>query len=334
MPGIARNQIHGLIRGAKAHFETGRPVEEGAYLKPYKKLLVDVTASQAGLDKALDLANDLFNALESVGHRVVLAPAEAELGRERIDEREAAAKPRDHWQYSGLWSPYRPTVVYVGTVAIGLSILEMSELVMLRYLNGKYVRESDHVLGRSRYHVDHSWTTTSDLPSGRMRIVAYSPYGRVSWSTQWQETKTASLRGQVRAIVEAIEGAAPELVAKLEEADRQAEIRRQQWLADEERRRREEDRRRVEQSFADSKTELRQVIERWSEVTSVERFLASVEKRANELAEYERRDVLERLSLARTFLGTQDPLQFLRGWKIPAERYKPLYDGADQLPAK
>lgn len=57
---IARNRLHGLIRGAKTHFENGRPVKEGAYLKPYKKLLVDVTASEAGLDKALNLANDLF----------------------------------------------------------------------------------------------------------------------------------------------------------------------------------------------------------------------------------------------------------------------------------
>lgn len=167
---IARNQVHGLIRGAKSHFENGRPVEEGAYLKPYKKLLVDVTASKAGLDKALDLANDLFNALHSVGHRVVLAPADAKLGRERIDERESAAKPREYWQHSGPWSPYRPTVVYVGTVAIGLSVVEMSEDVTLRYVNGKYIRESDYVPPRSRYHRDHSWTTTRELPSGHMRM--------------------------------------------------------------------------------------------------------------------------------------------------------------------
>ena len=145
--------------------------------------------TQPGLDKALDLANDLFNALEFVGHRVVLASADLQLGRGQVDEREIATKPRDRWHHSGLWSPYRPTVVYVGAVAIGLSIIEMSENVTLRYLNGKYIRESEYVPPRSRHHVDHSWTTTRDLPSGRMRIVAYSPYGRVSWSTQWQESQ-------------------------------------------------------------------------------------------------------------------------------------------------
>ena len=43
---IIRNQVHGLIRNARPLFENGRSVDEGAYLKPYKKLLVDVTASQ------------------------------------------------------------------------------------------------------------------------------------------------------------------------------------------------------------------------------------------------------------------------------------------------
>jgi hypothetical protein len=62
-----------------------------------------------------------------------LASADARSGRGQIDEREVAPKPRDHWQCGGLWSPYRPTVAYIGTVAIGLSIVEMSENVTLRY---------------------------------------------------------------------------------------------------------------------------------------------------------------------------------------------------------
>lgn len=322
---ISRNQVHSLIRGASALFENGRPIDEGGYLKPYKKLLVDVTTSKVSLDKALNLANNLFNALESIGHRVVLAPSDARLRRENFDEREVAPKPREYWQHSGLWSPYRPTVVYVGTVAIGLSILEMSENVTLRYVAGKYVRESEYAPPRRRHYADYSWTTTRDLPSGRMCIVAYSPYGRVSWSRQWRETKSTSLSSQIRAIVEAIEAAAPELVAKLEEADREAEHRHQQWLIEEERRRQKEDRRRVEQSITDSKSELRQVIERWSTVMSIERFLTGVEQQTKDLPEIDRKHVLERLTLARTFLGTPDPLEFFREWKTPEERYAPQY---------
>lgn len=322
---IARNQVHGLIRGARIHFENGRPVDDGAYLKPYKKLLVDVTASKTCLDKALNLANDLFNGLESVGYRIVLAPSKARFGRGHFDEREVASKPRDYWQHSGLWSPFRPTVVYVGTVAIGLAVVEMSETVTLRYVAGKYIRETDYVAPRGRHAVDHSWTTTRDLPCGRLRIIAFSPYGRVNWSMQWQETSTTSLSGQVRTIIQAIETAAADLAAKLEEADRQADLRHQQWLVDQERRKREEDGRRIEQSIADSRTELGQVIQRWSEVMDVERFLAGVEHQAMSLPEADQREVLQRLALARNFLGEKDPLAFFRGWKTPEERYAPRY---------
>lgn len=322
---IARKQVHGLVRGAKAHFENSRAVDDGTYLKPYKKLLIDVTASQASLDKSLQLANDLFNALESIGHRVVLAPADAHLRRGRIEEREVAAKPRNHWEYSNLWSPWRPTVVYVGTVAIGLAVIEMSENVTLRYLGDKYVRESEYVPPRNRGWADHSWTTNRHIPSGRLRIAAYSPYSGADWLAQWQETKSASLHSQIRTIVEAIEAAAPELVTKLEEAERQAEIRHQEWLIEEERRRRAEDRRRVEQSIVDSKTELLQVIERWHDVTSIENFFVGVEQRVDSLPKAEQGQVLERLALARAFLGTQDPLDFIRSWNTPEERYVSKY---------
>ncbi|MEO5598783.1 MAG: hypothetical protein ABIQ66_09190 [Novosphingobium sp.] len=75
-PSIPRDRTHGLVRGAKVHFEKTRRIDEWDYLKPYKKLLVYVVTSNEGLDKGLALANDLFNALESMGHRVVMAPSE------------------------------------------------------------------------------------------------------------------------------------------------------------------------------------------------------------------------------------------------------------------
>ena len=127
---------HFLTRGAKTHFESGRPVEEGTHLKPYKKLLVDVTTSKAGLDKALAFANDLFNALDSVGYRVVLALHGEQFRRGQIDELEAPRKRQDYY-HSSLWSPCRPTVVYVGTVAIGLAVIEMSEEVLSRNARNK-----------------------------------------------------------------------------------------------------------------------------------------------------------------------------------------------------
>jgi hypothetical protein len=39
----------------------------------------------------------------------------------------------------------------------------------------------------------------------------------------------------------------------------------------------------------------------------------------------DRGPVLDRLRLAREFLGTQDPLDFFRTWTTPEERYTPVY---------
>lgn len=121
-----------MIQSAKAHFENAHPSRESTYLKPYKRLLVDITTSQAFLDSALGFTNELFNALEAAGYRVMLAPANEGLYGKGVDEREKRTKERSYYQPYRIWSPDRPTVVYVGSVAIGLSIVEMSMANMYR----------------------------------------------------------------------------------------------------------------------------------------------------------------------------------------------------------
>ncbi len=328
---ISTTRVHWLVSGAKLHFEKGRPVKDDAYLRPYKKLLLDVTASKACLDKALSFANDLYNALESVGYRVVISPHSEQFCRASIDEHEEPSKKTSHYHY-GLWSPQRPTVVYIGSVAIGLAIIEMSENVLVRYVRGKYIREADYIPPKnSRHYVDHTWTTTKDLPCGRLRLVAYCPYGRVDWSTTWDETKRSSLNSSLKAIVSAIEDAASDLVPKLEEAERQAEIAHQRWLEDQERRRKAEDRRQVEKSIRDSQEHLGKIIQQWSSVVGIERFFAGVEQRISELPVDAQGPLKERLELAREFMGSQDPLDFFRSWETPIERYSPKYpQGGDE----
>ena len=318
---VPKNEIHGLLIGAKEHFESGRDKE--GYLKPAKQLLVDVTASRACLEKALAFANVLFNALESFGHRVMLSPPHELLRRAEIEEREHLRTRRDYY-YSRIWSPKRPTVAYFGTVTIGLAIVEMSEEVLLRYVNGEYIRDSEYKPQKSRYFVDHSWTTTRSLPSNRIRLIAYSPYHRVDWSIHWEEKKDA-LATAVPRIVKALEQAAVDLVPKLEEAERLAELQRLRWIEAEEKRRRDEDARLIEQSFRESDQDLRQILEEWSRVMNVESFLARVEARAATESDERRAAVIQRLKLAREFLGSQDPLDHFLGWLTPAERYEPKY---------
>lgn len=98
-PSIPRDRTHGLILGAKVHFEKTRQIEEWDYLKPYKKILVDVVTSSEGLDRGLSLANDLYNALESMGLRVVIAPPQESMRRINVD-----TPAVDYWHHTRYWS--------------------------------------------------------------------------------------------------------------------------------------------------------------------------------------------------------------------------------------
>ena len=323
---IAAGTIHRMISGARHHFESGRPVDKHSHLKPHKRLLVDVNASASGLERALAFANDLFNAFESKGHRVVMAPPGEELWGISADEREAVGQPKDRWSARRLWSPQRPTVVYIGSVAIGLAIVEMSENITVRYIDGGYIPERDYVApkrGENRY----SFTTTKDMPSGRLRLIAYSPYHNVFWTNQWQEAGSASLASKIPGLVRAVEDMAPELVTRIEAARLRAEIAHKKWLAEMEARDRAEDKKRIEQSKVDSAAQLDKVIEHWTRAMSIRRFFDAVETQLAGLLESDAQAARQRLESGRALLRGQDPVEALLTWRTPGEIYTPRFDG-------
>ena len=319
---------HGLIQGAKQHYEKGYKSEEGQLLRPYKRTLVDVTASAAGLDKALGFANELFNALESAGHRVCLEPSNGRFHRPHIDEHEVQPKSRGQeypYDYSRLWRPYRSTVVYVGTVPFGLAVIEMTESIVMRYVNGKYIREAEYKQPKiSRGYADHTWTTTKDLACGRLRLVVYSVHSDVSWSISFQETESRTLTQDITKIVKTIESSVEVVKKEIAEAERKAELRRQEYEAQHARWLIEEDQREIARSIKESREQLDQVIKSWATAIGIEQFFKGVEERASGLSQEQRKAVLDRLRLARNFIGTQDPLDFFRSWRTPNERYVPL----------
>lgn len=79
---------HPLIRNYRGEFLRSRPKEAGGYLKPYKRLLPHVVSSEACLDHALSIASKLYNQLEAVGARVLIAPARPSLLSARREPRE------------------------------------------------------------------------------------------------------------------------------------------------------------------------------------------------------------------------------------------------------
>lgn len=325
---IPAGTIHRVISGARHHFESGRPVDEHSHLRPHKRLLVDVNASAAGIEKALGFANDLFNAFEAKGYRIVMAPPDEELWGTSVDEREAAGPLKDRWNTRRLWCPQRPTVVYIGSVAIGLAVVEMSENIAVRYVGGVYIPERDYVppkRGETRY----SFTTTKDVPSGRLRLVAYSPYGSVFWTNQWQGTGSASLSSKIPALIRAIEDMAPELVTRIEEARVRAEVAHKKWLADVEARERAEDRKRIEQSKLNSAEQLDKAIGHWTKAMSIRRFFDAVEAQLLGLAAGDAETARQRLESGRALLQAQDPVEALLTWRTPHEMYTPRFESSE-----
>ena len=315
----SRPSQHPLISGAKAHFEAGcLSSYNEAYLKPYKKLLVDMVISKTCIDKALSFSNRLFWLFEEYGYRVVIAPSGENFSRAEVDEHEL---PRKNRGYNDMWSPWRCTVVYIGTVAIGLTIIEMSEEIEVRYVNGKYIREQDYVpRKRGQYAFDHSWTTKKYFPTGRLCLQAYSPYPRAKWTHRWQETKNRDLNNQINVIVKELERAAVDIARLVEEGERQAAIERQQWEARQEQWRREESERRAIEALKKSRAELFHIIDMWAESNRIEQFFQDAAQRAANLSDDKKLKILERLKIARELVGSIDALEHFMKWRSPDER--------------
>ncbi|MEI7465291.1 MAG: hypothetical protein WCJ87_08095 [Burkholderiales bacterium] len=69
------------------------------------------------------------------------------------------------------------------------------------------------------------------MPSGRLRLVVFSPHPRVNWSMSFQEDKTRTLDADIPQIIAAMERESVGIVEKINQANLEAERQRQQWAA-------------------------------------------------------------------------------------------------------
>jgi hypothetical protein len=308
---------HELLVGAKPHFLKTRKSEEGL-LRPFKRLLVDITTSEGQLDAALAATSDLFLALEARGNRVMFAPPEARMRRSEFEVREA---PNKNHYYRGQWSPDRITVVYIGDVPIGLTIFETLENVEVMYVNGTYIPVSElSPTQLRRFQGPMYWKHQQHRVSGRFCLQAYCPHWMVDWSKQWRAQSVKDLSRIAPEIVRELESAAPMLATLVKEAEDKAAAQRREWEEESRRRREEEERARQVKLRLDSQSDLVAAIETWHKVKGVRDWLALVEREIQELGDAERAHLTAKLEEAKKLIGDADALEALRKWKAPRER--------------
>jgi len=308
---------HELLTGVDGMFLKTRKLDNGI-LRPYKRLLVDVMTSEAGLEVALNAAQILFQSLGQRGFHVGFSPVGQQLQRAEV---ELLDKPIKRNFQRTTWSPERPTVVYLGAVTIGLTLFEMTEEVEVVYVQGDYLPVRD--LSESqlrRYTGSHHWRSKEERPCGRLCLQAYCPSWRVKWTKRWQEVKPGSFQQMVPSIVSELEAIAPELARQLQEAKLRAEEESRRWDEEQQRRKFEAERLRREKAKQDSRLELLAAIVSWNEARAVLDYFESVELEVRCLPEEQAALVRDRVLLAKDLIGRLDPLALLKSWKAPTER--------------
>ncbi|OWV68096.1 hypothetical protein ATY76_14415 [Rhizobium sp. R339] len=200
---VPRDGSHPLVHFARHLFRKAREGRDGRHLSTRSCNAIDLTTSADTLESALSLANVLFKAFEARGHPV------------RVMSRSGFIRPAlENWAQPpertrhippALWMPVAPTIVTVSGVPIGLAILEISREVEMRYLgNGEFEPASP---GRTVHGI--TWTEWRRVPTGRLKLVAYSPHHPVPWRQEWVEARRNSLGRTTEAIVAELEAAAP-----------------------------------------------------------------------------------------------------------------------------
>lgn len=307
---------HGLVREAHEHFKHVRD-SRSSYLKPFKKLTIDLIVSKDTLERGLSISSQFYLLMDALGHHVRIAPDNHHIHRAEVDERENTKSTR---HYSDLWSPYRPTVVYIKDVMIGLTVFEISEEIEVGYLNGEYIPiahylQHPEVKNKSVY----TWTTKQDRPSGRLCIQAYSTYSGTKWLKQWRESKPGELSKTLKTIVSDLCNSVDEISQATQIAKQEFEEKKRQWDIQRERYRLAEERERAK-NLKDSKNELVSIIQNWAEAKQIDEFFKDVQLRANDLSVEDRQSIKARLTEARKLLGTLDALERIKNWKSPIER--------------
>lgn len=316
---IVRGGLHAIVWGAKEAFASAAHDREG-YLRPDRWEVPDILVSRAAVPRALRFMNALFIALEARGYDVVFAPRDRDF---RIGPADLPDEAHQRWPERPRWRPRRATLVFVGEIAVGLTLVELNEEMPAQHLwdqklwvrdTRKYPAAHERDARIAALMMDRPlrhW-----LPSERLRLRAYSPYPMTEWTQDWTDDES-KVEKQIDPIIAGIATGAERLPALLlrarrehEEHCRRLEEQRREWEL-------REARERYERATAASSEALLKLVRDWSEAEAIRGFLEAVETGLADADPRTREVLAAKLARAREMLGSPRAVDWLAAWTPP-----------------
>lgn len=265
--------------------------------------MVDILTTQESLEKTIAFVQRLFSRLKDYGYQVTLANYEDSFCKPDVDDEEIPKVKKNDQYRTYHWRPSPCTVAYLGTVAVGLTIVEMT--IKVKHSGGYYDYEKSE-------------------GSGRYRLYAYSPYRHTSLVRSWQDTKEQPLAGRFDEIISDMETLARSIPGLIEEGEKQAQIEQERREAEWKEHKRKQDLESREQARKASQESLKELINAWAMLKNQQAFLEELATAIGDVAPEIREALLARLSKAQSLLKGKTVVDIIQAWKTPLELYEAL----------
>jgi len=290
--------MHGLLTDAKEIFSKAKTSYSSIFLSPRHHNIVDIVTSLEHLEDSITLAQKLFSRLEEYGYHVLLSNNENIFLKPTIETAEIPEKEKKEYYVNNPWRPGLSTVAYLGTVAIGLTIVEMAESVMI--------------------HDYYSYT--KQVASRRYRIYAYSPYRHTELVKSWQDTKDSKLEQRLDDIIAEMEVMARQIPNLIIEGEKRAAEAQAKFEAEQREDRRKRALEAKQRSKSESRSDLERLIAAWAELKNRQEFIDQLIHALDEVAPETRNELAARLAIAKDLLGTKTVVDVIKSWKTPDEK--------------
>ncbi|MHA6127941.1 hypothetical protein ACX3YD_17445 [Pseudomonas fluorescens group sp. PF-1] len=306
-----------MVIGSLDSFTSGRVAGDG-YLKPAKRNLPDFVVTEPALQRAASVLLKLANCFRETNFRISIACAEIGFTRKALGDEEGRLK-RSVFE-THIWAPARPTVVFIGEVAIGLTVYEATVEKEMVYLDGQYLPVNEAKALKPGLWDRKTKTfyrrSAQRVASKRLCLRAYSPYGRVDWAHTWTEEKVSLLK-QLDDIVLALVDRAKILGPQIAEADRQAAEERKRWDAERAIATARYERSLIIQAREDSLRNLLKVIDKWSSDRKLQDFFDDIATRSVGMDGDALAELLAKVQEAKSLLTSSDSVEALMSWAPP-----------------